>query len=75
MITPSDSEDDNSFNFSILDKARIEDLSNSEKMEAESGQFKVQKLNNYYCLWLANNSRPTVFSTKESLITSLENYN
>ncbi len=69
----SGTEDDNSFHFSILDKARIEDLSKSEKIEAESGQFQIQRLKIGYCLWLANNpARPTIFTTKEKLISFLE---
>lgn len=38
-----DTQDDDGFDFSVLDKARIEDLSIGEKMQAESGTFMVLK--------------------------------
>ena len=70
----SDQEDSPGFDFSVLDKARIEDLSLGESMEGENGLFKIQKLKNGYCLWaILTNGRPVIFPTQIKIIEYLEN--
>ncbi len=69
----SDQEDNPAFDFSILDRNRIEDLSLGEKMEGESGLFEVQKINNGYCLWsILTGGKPATFSTLAKIINYLE---
>jgi len=68
-----DQEDNTDFDFSILDRNRIEDLSLGEEMEGESGLFKIQRLKNGYCLWsILTAGQPVIFPTLSEITEYLE---
>jgi len=56
-----DLEDDNSFTCSVLDKARIEDLSIGDKMKSENDSFVVIRQRNGYHIWAAEGKRKGMF--------------
>ncbi len=76
MLFPSDLEDDeDQFDFSVFDRARIEDLELNQKMEAESGSFLVAKKRNGYHVWCVKGNRRGVicFPSLEKVFEFLEN--
>ena len=62
-----DVEDSNDFDFSVLDRAKIEDLDVGEKMESESGRFLVGRTKNHYEVWYVKEN-----SKGREICTSLE---
>jgi hypothetical protein len=56
-----DLEDDNSFDFTVLDRAKIEDLELNQKMEAENGSFMVVRKGNGYHVWSVGGLRRGTF--------------
>ena len=70
-----DTEDeDNNFNFSIFDRAKIEDLEINEKMEAENGTFQVVRTKNGYSIFCVRGKKRGVslFPTLEKAFEFLE---
>lgn len=56
-----DLEDSDSFDFSVLDRAKIEDLEMDEKVESESGAFAVARLRNGFHVWVVKGDKTGVF--------------
>jgi hypothetical protein len=52
-----DLQDDENFDYSVLDRAKIEDLEMGEKMESESGSFAVIRQKNGYHVWCVRGKR------------------
>lgn len=71
----SDVEDNDDFEFSVLDKARIEDLEMGQKIESENGSFLVARQINGYHVWCGRGKRKGVmaFSNLEKVFSFLEN--
>lgn len=70
-----DLEDDNSFEFSVLDKTRIEDLEIGDRMEAENDSFMILRGSNGYHIWVTNGKQRETFicTTLEKTFQFLEN--
>ncbi len=70
-----DIEDDDKFECSALDKARIEDLDIGEQMEAENDSFRILRQINGYNILCSNGAQRGHFvcPTLESTLQFLEN--
>lgn len=70
-----DLEDDNGFDFTVLDRAKIEDLEMGQDMKAENDSFVVVLQKNGYHVWCTQGKRTGafIFSSLEKVFEFLHN--